>query len=90
MKANRGDLDIDNISMLQTVCIYQTLDTIGYATRPLWQKIYQTTNALRILLCELDDEDLDAIDELNLVNPCECAKALMRALDANPNTRYMS
>jgi len=90
VKANRADLDIDNISMLQTVCFYQTESEIGYATRPLWQKIYQTTNAIRLLFCELDDKDLDAIDELNLVNPCECAKALMRALDANHNTRYMS
>ena len=59
---------VDNMLMNNTVCIYQTQETMGYATRPLWDKISQTTHALRILFCELEDSDLDAIDELYMVD----------------------
>jgi hypothetical protein len=76
--------------MCNVVCIYQTEETIGYATRPLWQKICETTNAIRLLFIELDDKTLDGIDELYMVNELECIKMLDRSLTNNPNTRYMS
>lgn len=76
--------------MKSLVCVYQTQDTIGYATRPLWERISQTTNALRILFCELDDEDLDVIDRLYENNENECVNVINDAMDNNINTRYMN
>ena len=76
--------------MKSLVCVYQTETEVGYATRPLWEKIFQTTAALRILFCELDDEDLDVIDNLYKKNEELCIQTINDALDNNINTRYMS